>query len=353
MTSVPVSQRKKILSSILKIAIPTVVTVGLCIVLFTGIDFHEMMAVIRRDCNFGWIALGMALSVVAQVIRAWRWKLQLNALGIYPGFFAIVLSIFGTYAVNMVFPRLGEIWRTGYISARENAQFTTVFGSMVADRVADMVLVLLLALTTLALASPAVVAFVERYPDVYNAMANLVASPWLWAALAATCVVITRLYVKMKHHRLVMKIRKVLVDLWKGFAVVLTMRHRTLWTVLSFALWGCYFLQLYVAFFAFPVTEGLLQQNGIICALVCFVLSSMAMAVPSNGGIGPWQLAVVFALTLYAPAELGPQGMETFRVNVTAFANVVMGMETLLLIVLGIITFVCIFFEKRRNVRAR
>ena len=41
-------------------------------------------------------------------------------------------SIFGTYAVNLVFPRLGEVWRTGYIAQRQKAPFTTVFGSMVA-----------------------------------------------------------------------------------------------------------------------------------------------------------------------------------------------------------------------------
>ena len=347
------SSRKKALFKILKIAIPTIVTVGLCFVLFTGIDFGEMMAVIRRDCDFSWILLGMALSVLAQVIRAWRWKLQLNALDIYPPLFWVTLSIFGTYAVNIVFPRLGEIWRTGYISARQKAPFATVFGSMVADRLADFILVGLLALTTFVIASPAMIAFMERYPDTYRAVASALESPATWGIVVGLIAVTWFAWTRFSHSALMKKARKMLLELWQGFAVVLKMKGRLLWIVLSLALWSCYFFQLYVAFFAFPFTEQLIVDNGIVCALVCFVLSSIAMAIPSNGGIGPWQLAVIFALTLYAPADMTAEASNIFRTNITAFANLVMGMETLLLILLGIFTFICIAFDKHRQKEPR
>lgn len=348
MTAGEQSGRRRALSMILKIAIPTVITVGLCFVLFTGIDFNEMMDVIRRDCNFYWIALGLFLSVCAQIIRAWRWKLQLMALGIRPPFFSIVLSIFGTYAVNIVFPRLGEIWRTGYIAARQKAPFTTVFGSMIADRVADLLTVATLTVITLLLASPAVMAFVEKYPAAYNAVTAFLESPFTWACAVAVIIIAWLLYARFYSSRLIRKIRKAIVELWQGFAVVFTMPHRLLWIVLSLALWTCYFFQLYVAFFAFPFTVELLHANGVICVLVCFVLSSIAMGVPSNGGIGPWQLAVIFSLTLYAPA-MSASAAETFHTNIVAFANLVMATETLLLIVLGIFTFLCIGLEKRRH----
>ena len=340
---------KKRILKILKIAIPTIITVGLCFILFTGIDFSQMMEVIRQQCDFRWIILGMIMSIFAQVIRAWRWRLQLNALDIYPPFFWIVLSIFGTYAVNLVFPRLGEIWRTGYISARQNAPFTTVFGSMVADRVADLVLVALLALVTFLLASPAIMAFIARYPDTYNAIGDFLSSPATWGIFISLVIICWWLYLRYSHTEVISKVKKIILELWNGFIVVFHMPHRLLWIFLSFLLWGCYFMQLYVTFFAFPFTEELLAENGIICALVCFVLSSIAMGVPSNGGIGPWQLAVIFALTMYAPAGMSEAAANTFRTNITAFANLVMGMETLLLIVLGIFTFICIAFDRHKR----
>jgi hypothetical protein len=108
--------------------------------------------------------------------------------------------------------------------------------------------------------------------------------------------------------------------------------------VLTFCIWGCYFSQLYVAFYAFPFTSEILAQHGILVALVAFVLSSISMGVPSNGGIGPWQWAIIFALGIY--------GLD--KANAGAFANLVLGMQTLLLIALGIFTFAAIALDKKR-----
>ena len=168
-------RRSHAIVRIMKIVVPAAITVGLCYVLFTGVDFNTMIGVIRRDCNFWWIGLALLVSILSHVVRAMRWKIQLNALRIYPPLFWIILSIFGTYAVNLVFPRLGEIWRTGYIATRQKAPFTTVFGSMVADRLADTVTVLTLSLITFLAAAPALIAFLTRYPEVYQGILDIVA----------------------------------------------------------------------------------------------------------------------------------------------------------------------------------
>ena len=307
------------------------------------------MAVIRQQCDFRWIVLSLALSVVSQIIRAWRWKLQLNALEIYPSFFQVVLSIFGTYAVNIVFPRLGEIWRTGYIAARRNAPFATVFGSMIADRAADVVLVLVLTLVTLGLASPALAAFVARYPDAYNAIGSILTSPITWVCIAVVTAMCWWLYTRYSKTKFILKVRHAIVELWQGFAVVFKMEQRLLWIVLWVSIWSCYFLQLYFTFYAFPFTYSLLETNGVICVLVAFVLSSIAMGIPSNGGMGPWQIAIIFALSLYAPAGMSAAQADTFRLNLTAFANLVLGTELLLMILLGIFTFICIAFAKSKK----
>ena len=99
----------------MKFIIPVVVSVGLCVVMFRDIDFGDMMRVIRHDCDFRWIGLMMVMSVMPMVFRALRWGIQLRALGIDAPVHVLVCSIFGTYAVNLVFPRLGEVWRTGYV----------------------------------------------------------------------------------------------------------------------------------------------------------------------------------------------------------------------------------------------
>ena len=107
---------------------------------------------------------------------------------------------------------------------------------------------------------------------------------------------------------------------------------------------GMLFFSAYLAFFAFPATAQVIARYGITAALVCFVLSSISMAVPSNGGIGPYQWALIFGLGMYSA------GIPELTVDyATAFANLVLWCNTMLLIVLGIITFIAITLDKHHT----
>ncbi len=328
-----------IVGNIIKFGIPLIISVGLCYLLFTGIDFHQMMAIIRDQCDFRWIAFGFIFAIGAQVFRAYRWGIQLRALEIMPPAAILIYSIFGTYAVNLVFPRLGEIWRSGYIAQRQHAPFTTVVGSMISDRLSDTIAVLLITLFAFLVASKAILSFLAENGESYAAIGRMLSSPWLWTAVAL-CVI--GLIVLLKIHttnKVILKIQKAMTELWQGFAVIIKMPGKGRWLIFTVAIWLCYFMQLYVSFFAFPFTAQLLNDYGIQAALVTFVLGSISMGVPSNGGIGPWQWAVMFALGIYGlPME-----------QAGAFANLSLGTTTLLTIALGIFTFVAIALDKKKN----
>lgn len=329
---------RKVWQTFLKYIIPVIISVGLCYLLFTGIDFREMLAIVRDQCDFRWIAFAMFISVFSHVFRALRWGIQLRALGINAPLYALIYSIFGTYAVNLVFPRLGEVWRSGYIAQRQNAPFTTVFGSMVADRLADTVTVLLLALVTFALASGAILRFLATNGESYAAIGRLLASPWL-LGLGLLCIAALWWFMTRKTlSGVALKLQTAIRELWQGFAVIVRMPGKGQWLLWTVALWGCYFLQNYITFFAFPFTREVLAEHGILAALVTFVISSISMGVPSNGGIGPWQWAVIFALGIYGVGAT----------QAGAFGNLVLGSQTLLLIALGIFTFIAIALDKKK-----
>lgn len=333
------------LKKILKYVVPLIITVGLCYLLFSTVNFHEMMQIIRNQCNFWWISLAMFISIFSHVFRAMRWRIQLDALNIHAPLMPLVYSIFGTYAVNLVFPRLGEVWRCGYIAERQSAPFTTVFGSMVADRLADTVTVAALTLITFILASGQLMSYINQNPGAIEGVVNLLASPRLWVALGALVLGLWWFFTSSTQNGVVLKIRKWVKDLWEGFAVVAKMPGIGRWLLLTACIWGCYFFQLYVAFFAFPFTTEVVANHGMLAVLVCFVLSSIAMGVPSNGGIGPWQYAVIFGLAFYMPAGADKA---LYTAQSTAFANLVLGSQTLLLIALGLWTFIYIALSKRR-----
>ncbi|MCM1067757.1 MAG: flippase-like domain-containing protein [Muribaculaceae bacterium] len=333
------AEKKSPMRALLKYVIPLIISVGLCYLLFTGIDFKEMLAIIRDQCDFVWIGVGLGIAVLSHVLRAFRWGIQLRALGINAPAYALIYSIFGTYAVNLVFPRLGEVWRTGYIAQRQHAPFTTVFGSMVADRLADTVTVLLLTAATFLMASRELLEFLAENGESYAAIARLLASPWLWAAIVAVVAAAWVLMARKTSNKTITKVQLAVKELWQGFAVIATMPGKGRWLLLTVGVWGCYFLQMYVCFYAFPFTEQVLAEHGILASLVTFVLASISMGVPSNGGIGPWQWAVIFALSIYGVAKPAAG----------AFANLVLGCNTLLLIALGIITFAGIALDKKKN----
>lgn len=338
MDSTP-KKSKKILGGILRFAIPLIISVGLCWLLFHDFDFKEMWKVIRTECDFRWMAAGMVFAILAQIFRAMRWRIQLKAIDVNPPLFPLILSIFGTYAVNLVFPRLGEVWRSGYIAQRQHAPFTSVFGSMVADRLADTVTVALFGIFTFIVASGSIVAYLAQNEETYNSLRSLVLSPWLWGSIVAVLVFIWWFMNRSTQNKVVVKIQTACRELWQGFIAIFSMPHKGLWLLLTAGIWTCYFTQLYLGFYSFGFTADLLAENGWVVALVTFVLSSISMGVPSNGGIGPWQWAVMFSLGIY--------GLDMPRAG--AFANMQLGITTLLTIVLGLFTFICIAIDRRKQ----
>lgn len=319
------------MAKFLRYTLPIALTIILVWLLFRKVDFHQTMEILSHGVRYEWILLGMALSVASHILRAMRWRLQFDALGIPSTLIETSCSIFGCYALNLIIPRIGEIWRCSFIAQRSRRPFTSVMGSMVADRMSDSLMVLFLTLLTFVIAAPALAAFMAKYP-VGEGLLALLQSPWLWIAGVATIIAIWAVFIKFKDTKAIVKIRKWVSEIWKGFAVVATMPGRGNFVLLTFAIWGCYFLQLYVAMYAFDFTRTLCHDPGLafglIPCLVAFVFSSIGMAVPSNGGLGPWNIAVMFGLAIYGVSE----------VEGAAFSILVWSGQTFMLVILGIFT---------------
>ncbi len=333
---------KDIVSKLLKYGIPIAISVGLAWFLYKNVDLEAIKTSLRQDVNYWWFVPVIVVSVLSHIFRALRWRLQLRAIDIDAPLWVLVNSIFGTYFVNLVFPRLGEVWRTGYIARRQKAPFATVLGSMVGDRLSDTVTVLLLTIVTFFLAQDAFVIFFAARGD----NAGTAASWTMWALVAVAVlgmVSLVWIYRSTSQNRVIARVRSILHDLWEGFAAIAHMDGKWMFLLYTVLIWGCYFLQLYIASKAFTFTAGL----GVIPILVLFVLSSLGMAVPSNGGLGPWQFAIIFGLSLYGVGALPPS--TPYDAQASAFAWLVWGVQQLLIIVLGIYAFASIALDRKKE----
>lgn len=330
------------LEYLIKWGLPLALTILLVWYMFRKVNFGEMWALMSHGVDYWWILLAMGLSIVSHVSRAARWRIQLRSLGIDSPLMPLCCSIFGCYALNLIFPRLGEVWRCSYVARREKAPFTTLFGSMVADRVCDSFMVLALTLSALLVAAPAIEAFMIKYP-VGKGIVEIFGSVWFWVVAAFFFIALCFLYRYGRKNRFVGRVIGWIRNLWDGFAALWKMKGKWQFLLLTLAIWGCYFIQLYVAFFAFDFSRRLCEEPGLafglIPCLVAFVLSSIGMAVPSNGGLGPWNIAVMFGLAMYGVTEA--QG--------TAFSMLQWSGQTVMLILLGIFTMIYISRGRKKE----
>lgn len=333
---------KKIMSYVVRWLLPLALTILLVSYMFKKVNFSDMWEIVTHGVDYWWILAAMVISVFSHIFRALRWQIQLRSLGIRPPLMALICSIFGTYALNLVFPRLGEIWRCSYIAGREHKPFTTVVGSMVADRLSDTLIVLLLTLLTFLVATPAIEAFLVKYP-IGAGLVDTFKNPWTWTVVFGGVALVWAIFTLGRNLGPMAKTRQWIGEMWKGFASIATMDGKWKFIGYTLCIWGCYYVQLYVAFFAFPFTRELCSEPGLAFGLtpclVAFVLSSIGMAVPSNGGLGPWNIAVMFGLAVYGISDA--QG--------TAFSMLQWSGQTVMLILLGIYTMAYISVSGRKK----
>ena len=333
---------RRILGFSLRYVLPMGFTAVLVVYLFHIVDFGQMIDLLKHGVDYWWILLGMFISIFSHAFRAARWQLQLNALDIRPPFMALWCSIFGCYALNLVFPRLGEIWRCTYIASFKKNSFSEVLGSMLGDRAADFPLVGALLVFALIVAAPAIHSFLDKY-HVGQDFINLISQFWFWLAIAGGIALIIFIFWIFRRLPFMIKIKRMLSDVWNGIMVIGKMPGKWKFIFYTLCLWGCYYVQLYVAFFAFSFTRELCHTPGMAAGLtpclVAFVLSSISMLIPSNGGLGPWNIAIMFALSIYGVTDA--EG--------TAFSMVQWSANTVMLILLGIYTMIYISLSSSKN----
>lgn len=336
---------KKIIGDIIRYLVPLAISIGLIVWMFHKVDFQKVMKIIHDGCDFFWIGAMMLITTVSHMIRGTRWGLQLRAAGVARmTLLCEWVTIWGAYALNLVFPQLGEGWRCVFVSKRQKAPLSTVIGTDVGDRGSDLIVVLLLLLISLIVAHPFIMDFLTKYA-IGKDVERITDDPLLWIGIGGLVAVAWAILHYCHTYKWVKTLDTNITRIWNGFKVIFTMTKWWLYVIYTIGIWTCYFFETYVCFFAFDFTRGLVHNPhmaaGFIPGLVVFMFGSMSMAIPSNGGLGPWNLAVMFALTLFGlSSEEG-----------TAFSIVMWSCQAVMLIALGLFSavYVAVTGRKKQN----
>lgn len=180
---------KKIIGDIIRYLVPLAISIGLIVWMFHKVDFQKVMKIIHDGCDFFWIGAMMLITTVSHMIRGTRWGLQLRAAGVARmTLLCEWVTIWGAYALNLVFPQLGEGWRCVFVSKRQKAPLSTVIGTDVGDRGSDLIVVLLLLLISLIVAHPFIMDFLTKYA-IGKDVERITDDPLLWIGIGGLVAV--------------------------------------------------------------------------------------------------------------------------------------------------------------------
>lgn len=320
----------KITGKIFKIILPMGISAVLVVWLFHKVNIKEIKEVLEGGVRFEFIAMMMFLTMLSFIIRGIRWGIQLRGAGV-PRISPVAesVSIFGAYALNLLVQYLGEAWRCVFISRKEKVKLATVVGTDLGDRGSDLVMILLILGLTMIVARQQIHHFFNMYP-LGRFIENLFDNWILYASLLLVLIIFCWADWHWRKTKFFSGFNLSVKRMWDGFKVLFFMKGRWNYLWLTLGIWICYYLETYFCFFAFPFTRELISDPancyGLTPGLVVFIFGSMSMAVPSNGGLGPWNIAVMYALMLYGVS----------RTDAAAYSIVVWGFQAIMIIALGI-----------------
>ncbi len=290
---------KSVFSRIAKVLFPLLLGGAILYWMYRDFDFQHVRHVLFHEMSWTWMLLSFPFCVMAQTLRGCRWLLSLEPLGEHPRTRVSVYSIFVSYAVSLVVPRIGEFTRCGILKRWDSVSFPKALGTVVTERVVDSLIIVMVTGMAFLLEMSIFGTFFERTGTSLDAiLSGFSWAGWLVTAICAAAVVIL-LYILLQHLTIFNKVRETLHSVWEGIASLRYVRHVTIFILMSLGIWVCYFLHYYITFYCFDFTENL----SLGCGLVTFLIGSIAVVVPTPNGAGPWHFAVKTMLLLYGVAE--------------------------------------------------
>jgi hypothetical protein len=300
--------------------------------MYRGMDIRELWSAMKGEMHMEWILLSLPFGILAQVLRGWRWKQTLEPIGEHPRSVSCINAVFVSYAVSLVIPRFGEMLRCGILAKSEGTSFTKSFGTVVTERIVDSLLVLIITGTTLLLQMPVFLNFFrETGMDFGSFFGQFSRTGYLVTAVCLVVAVAFVLFI-LCALRWASRVKQVFLNMLAGMTSIKHLKSPVMYWANSMGIWVCYFFHFFLTFYAFGFTEHL----GWMAGLVCFVVGTIAVVVPTPNGAGPWHFAVKTILVLYGVGET----------QAVMFALIVHTVQTLLLIVLGLYGIVAQWFVK-------
>lgn len=293
-----------------------------------------------KNANYFWVFVSMAISFVSHFLRAYRWNYLLEPVGKKVNLLNATCHVLVGYFANYGIPRMGEISRCTLAAKYDKVPFEVGFGTVITERVIDLLLFLVIFVLTLLLQFQELIGLANEliFDKVRNKLSEMSQKPFeLFILLVILAFIILGFFMFRKKFSSLLKgkLGNVLKGMAEGIGSVSKMKKPYMFIALSIAIWLCYFYSLYVCFFAVSGTSGLGQKE---CLTLLLFGTFGIMFSPGGLGAYPAILSLILTATFHID-----------QVSAFAFPWLAWTSQFILIVVLGLISLIVLPIYNRKN----
>lgn len=316
---------------------------GLAIVLlyftFRNVDINHVREGFR-NVNYWFILVSIIIGILSHCVRAYRWGILIEPIDKKPPFANLISAVFIGYLANTAFPRLGEVVKCGSITKSDGTRFDSLLGTVVIERAFDLLMTLLIT----------ILVFVIKIDVFGNFILNRILLPihqkiisirLIHAAIIIAIIVAiaaAAIYVIRNNTlgaRFTSRLKSIMKGVADGLKSIIHTRKLPAFLISTVILWVCYWFMTWVLFYTTPITHELSIWDG----LFIMIIGTFGMVMPVQGGFGAYHIIVAVALGIFGIAY--NDGL--------IFAIISHELQTLLIIVGGIIAFAYQYYKQRKT----
>lgn len=293
---------KKQLGNILKFIISLGAGVGLVYWSVKDITPEQKQLITDsfKKANYSWLWVLTFFGLVSNFFRAQRWRLLLRPLGYNPNYWNTFSAVMIMFFANLAFPRLGEVLRCSVLAKYEKVPVEKSLGTMVLERVIDLICILILGAIILIAEYQR---FYQFFADIFGKINFVKLGIAAAVAIAVGGIALYFLNKKKKVHDEIIREENIVISklkgLWQGIVSIKDLEEKWEFIFHTICIWVCYILMPYFGMKCLPEIANL----GVTAAIASVFFGGFAMVL-TQGGIGAFQIVTEKILATYGIASV-------------------------------------------------
>ena len=308
---------------------------------FRKLDLNKVWSDIL-NADYIWMFYSLFFAIASHIIRSLRWNMLINSLGYKTRLSSTFYSLMVGYMANTAVPRMGEFMRCGVLSKKEKIPFNALFGTVISERLLDMLMLLLIIFMVVVFQIDLVGGYLSSiFSPLFQKLAN---NMWTIVFLVGGLIFVFVLSIwllyrfreRIKKLSFYAKMRLFLDGLFDGIKTVLKLKQKWLFIFYTIIIWLFYVLMVYFTFMLLPETSVLAFKD----AFTLLGIGSLGIVAPVPGGIGAYHF--IIKSVLYEVYGIG-------GVAAGSFAAITHAGQTLLNVGVGAFSYFMLMFLTKKQ----